>query len=260
MRQKIDDGRPIDWGDTSEDYATFRPGPPEAFYDVLKALGIGLPGQSVLDLGTGTGVIARAWAQRGAVVAGIDIAREQIDQARRLAQLAGLQIDFRVAPAEDPPFSDHCFDVATANQCFLYLDPDRTLSSLRRVLVPGGRLVTSHFNWLPRLDAIARRSEQLVLKFNPSWQGADFDGIVAAVPDWAPPDVVVEAHFWFDVDVPFDRESWRGRMRASRGIGATLSPDDVRAFDREHADLLAQTAPPEFTVKHRVDARILRLP
>lgn len=37
-----DPGRKIDWGLTSEDYAKYRPGPPETFYDKLKVLGISL--------------------------------------------------------------------------------------------------------------------------------------------------------------------------------------------------------------------------
>lgn len=256
----IDHGRSINWGATSADYAAFRPGRPDGLYDRLQALGIGLPSQRVLDLGTGTGVIARALARRGSIVTGIDIAPEQIEEARRLADAEHLPIDFRVASAEEPPFADRSFHVATANQCFLYFDKERALAALRRVLVPGGRLATSHFNWLPRIDPIAAASEELILKFNPSWQGAGFEGSIVPVPDWAPNDVVLEGFFWFDVDVPFDRIAWQGRIRASRGIGASLSPIQVDAFDKEHAALLKRSAPPMFTVKHRVDARILRFP
>ena len=258
--QPIDHGGPIDWGMTSGDYAAFRPGPPYEFYDRLRALGVGLPGQRVLDLGTGTGVIARALAQRGAVVAGIDIAPEQLDEARRLSRDQLVQIDFQVAPAEEPPFPDASFDVATANQCFLYFDRDRVLAALRRILVPGGRLVTSHFNWLPTVDPIASASEELILRFSPLWEGAGFDGIVAPMPTWLPDDVMVESFFWFDVDVPFDRKSWRGRIRASRGVGASLSPAQVEAFDNEHAALLDTIAPQSFVIKHRIDAHVLRFP
>ncbi len=260
MRPVIDLGRMVNWRATSIDYASFRPGPPDELYDRLQALGVGLPGQRVLDLGTGTGVVARAFAHRGFVVAGIDIAPEQIAQAARLADAEQFQIDFRVATAENPPFANHSFDVATANQCFLYFDQERTLAALRRVLVPGGRLVTSHFNWLPRIDPIARASEELILKFNPTWQAAGFDGMIDPVPDWMPKDIVLEGFFWFDVDVPFDREAWRGRIRASRGIGASLPINEVAVFDTEHAALLERVAPERFSIRHRIDARILRFP
>jgi SAM-dependent methyltransferase len=257
MRPVIDQGRSIDWSATSGDYAAFRPGPPTALFDRLQALGIGLPQQRILDLGTGTGVMARAFARRGAVVAGIDIAPGQIEAARRLAEAERLPVAFRVAPAEEPPFAERSFEAATANQCFLYFDRARVLAALRRVLVPDGRVVISHYNWLPRLDPIARASEALILQFNPAWEGADFDGTVAPVPEGMPDDLVLEGFFWFDVDVPFDRAAWLGRIRASRGVGASLPPSQIEAFDKEHAALLSRIAPETFTIKHRVDARIL---
>jgi 2-polyprenyl-3-methyl-5-hydroxy-6-metoxy-1,4-benzoquinol methylase len=82
MRSTIDNDRNIDWGSTSGDYRLFRPGPPQDFYDRLHALGVGLPAQRILDLGTGTGVIALELARRGAIATGIDIAPEQIEEAR----------------------------------------------------------------------------------------------------------------------------------------------------------------------------------
>jgi SAM-dependent methyltransferase len=260
MRPVVDHGIAIDWGATSADYGAFRPGPPDELYDRLQALRVGVAGQRILDLGTGTGVVARAFARRGCTVSGIDVAPKQIEAARRLAEPERLRIDFRVAPAEEPPFADRSFDAATANQCFLYFDRERALAALRRILVPGGRLVTSHFNWLPRVDAIAGASEALILKFNPNWQAAGFDGAVVAVPDWLPSDISLEGFFWFDVDVPFDRNGWRGRIRASRGVGASMQPRQIEAFEREHAALLERIAPERFTIKHRVDARILRFP
>src|SRR5918911_1868482 len=100
-----DPGRAIDWGRTSVDYARHRPGPPESFFARLAALGVGLAGQRILDLGTGTGLLARRFAQAGANVAGIDIAPEQIAAARSLAQEQRVAVDFRVAPAENTPFA-----------------------------------------------------------------------------------------------------------------------------------------------------------
>ena len=80
--RSIDPGRQIDWGRTSIDYAAHRPGPPARLYDLLAALGIGLAGQRVLDLGTGTGLLACEFARRGCSVTGTDISPGQIDAAR----------------------------------------------------------------------------------------------------------------------------------------------------------------------------------
>jgi 2-polyprenyl-3-methyl-5-hydroxy-6-metoxy-1,4-benzoquinol methylase len=253
----IDEGRVIDWGKTSTDYARHRPGPPDSFYRKLAALDVGLPGQRILDLGTGTGVLARQFARQGARVAGIDISEAQIDAARRLASEEHLEVDFHVAAAEELPTGDASFDVITANQCWLYFDKQRTLAECKRVLAENGLLVMSYFSWLPLHDPVAKASEELVLKFNPQWSAGGYTGHVKSSLD--PPEadwLTLRAMFFYDTPISFTRESWRGRIRACRGIGASLSEDEVRAFDEEHDKLLQKIAPPEFTVLHRVVARI----
>ena len=252
-----DPGRTIDWSRTSADYAAHRPGPPPRLYDMLATLGIGLPGQRMLDLGTGTGLLAREFARRGAVVCGTDIAAGQIDAARSEAAREDLAVDFRVAPAEAAPYPDASFDVVTAGQCWWYFDAARTVAEVKRLLAPGGRLVVTQFSWLARVDPIARASEELVLRFNPAWQGANWSGRIPSVPPWSEGLAEVRAMFWFDEAVHFTREGWRGRIRACRGIGASLTDAEVQAFDAAHDELLRRIAPETFAVLHRVDAHIL---
>jgi SAM-dependent methyltransferase len=253
----IDPGRDIDWSRTSADYAKHRPGPPDSFFAKLQALGVGLPGQRILDLGTGTGLIARRLARQGAKVAGIDIATGQLVEARRLAEAEGLSIDFREAPDEAPPLADGSFDAVTANQCWLYFDKEKLLPRLRRLLAPGGLIAISHFSWLPRRDPIAAASEAIVLEHNPAWTGGDWDGEVPLPPDWMTPDLEIRGFFAYDEAIPFTAESWRGRMRACRGVGASLGPEAVAAVDRDLAQWLASHAGDRFTVLHRPDATIL---
>lgn len=256
----VDGGQQIDYGCTSEDYAAYRPGPPASFYERLEAFGIGGPKQRVLDLGTGTGVIARALARGGSLVSAVDVSEAQIFEARRLAINEGLSIDFRVGSAEEPPFREKEFDAAIGNQCFLYFNQQRTLESLRRLLVPGGQLVISHFRRLAGRNAIVDLSEALIKSFNPKWEGAGFTGEVEARLEWVPlpEDIAIEGFFWYDVDVFFTRETWRGRIRSSRGVGASLPEQEVGALDAKLEELLKSIAPERFPVKHRIDARFLR--
>src|ERR1700719_1216148 len=62
----------VDFGTTAQDYAAHRAGFPKELFDRLATMGIGRSGQRLLDLGTGTGTLARGFARRGASVVGTD--------------------------------------------------------------------------------------------------------------------------------------------------------------------------------------------
>lgn len=255
----MDGDRHIDWGKTSGDYAVYRPGPPVSLFERLLALNVGKAAQSLLDLGTGTGVMVQQFSRQGADVVGVDIAAEQIDMAQKLALEEGLSAEFHVTPAEQLPWRLPQFDVVTANQCWLYFDLEKITDELRRVLKPGGCLVTSHFCWLPREDKIAAASEDLILKHNPDWSAADWAGVIPDVPGWSKENYRVRETFYYDEPIPFTKETWCGRIRACRGVGASLSPGEVAAFDADHKRLLDEIAPESFTVLHRIDAHVFEL-
>ena len=253
----IDYGAPIDWGKTSRDYSAWRPNYPERFFQILRNFGVGLPGQRILDLGTGVGFLALQFAKQGALVTGVDISEGQVQEARRLADSMDLAVDFRTGAAEDTGLRSASFDVITASQSWLYFDKVRASAETKRLLKPGGLFVTSYFGWLPRQDAIAKASEELVLRHNAKWTAGDFSGDVPTMPEWAVADFRLHLRFVFDEPIPFTWESWRGRFRACRGIGATLTSEQIEAFDRDHDALLRQITPEHFTVLHRIDAHVL---
>ena len=79
------------------------------------------------------------------------------------------------------------------------------------------------------------------------------------MPAWAEADFELAGMFVYDVRLPFTRASWRGRLRACRGVGARLDDEAVARFDREHAALLERiTDGDEFTILHRIDSHVLR--
>src|SRR5579872_4039903 len=172
----------IDWGKTSADYSTWRPNYPDRFFDLLGTFGVGLPGQRILDLGTGVGFLALRFAQAGALATGVDVASEQVEQARRRAESLGVAAEFQVVPAEDTGLPTASFDAVTASQSWLYFEKERVIAEVKRLLRPDGLLVTSHFSWLPRQDTIARASEELVLQFNPKCTAGDWSGDVPFIP------------------------------------------------------------------------------
>ncbi len=254
-----DGGRAIDWSRTSADYAEHRPDYPAEFYRRLADRGVGLPGQRILDLGTGVGFLAENFSRHGAVVTGIDIAAGQLAVARQRAAKAGLRMEYHVASAEATGLESDSFDVVTAGQCWLYFDKERATAEVQRVLRPQGLLAISHFCWLPSESELAQRAEELVLKYNPGWTGAKLtNDVPTEMPEYFAGRFEQLDLFVFDAPIAFTRASWRGRWRACRGVGATLAPEEIAAFDREHAALLDRSVGKEFTVPHRIDGRILR--
>jgi SAM-dependent methyltransferase len=251
-KPKIDEGRAFDWGKTSQDYAVYRPGYPASFYTVLQAVGIGRPGQEILDLGTGTGVLARSFATQGAHVIGIDIAAAQIVAAQQLAAQDRLPIRFITGAAEAAEFPPQSFDIISCGQSWLYFDAQRLIPLVKKWLKPGGKLVLTHLSWLPRQDPIAQASEQLILRYNPQWSDADFPGSRTIQHAWSRQDFCLVTYHAYEEALPFTRESWRGRIRACRAIGAALPPAEVERFDQEHDALLRQIAPDAFTVVHQL--------
>jgi ubiquinone/menaquinone biosynthesis C-methylase UbiE len=102
-------------------------------------------GQTVVDVGAGTGLLALAFAERGAQVWAIDSSRAMSDYLRVKASSAELQnIETVVASAVSLPLVDGIADLVVSNYCLHELrhaDKVRALAEARRVLKPGGRLV-----------------------------------------------------------------------------------------------------------------------
>ena len=255
---RIDAGKAFDWGRTSEDYAKYRDIYPQEFYQKIIDRGLCSEGQKVLDLGTGTGVLPRNMYRYGAKWTGTDISPEQIEQAKRLAEAGNMAIDFLTVPAEDLDFPKESFDVITACQCFWYFDHVRVMPKLAEMLKPGGKLLVLYMAWLPYEDRIAGASEDLVLKYSPSWSGAGETRHPIWIPDVAYDYFEMEDHEEYDLMVSFTRESWHGRMRACRGVGASLTKAELEKWEAEHKKLLDAVAPEQFEVLHYAALCLLR--
>ena len=254
----IDHGAGFDWGRAAKDYATYRDIYPEAFYQKVVDMGLCVDGQRVLDLGTGTGVLPRHMVKFGATFVGADISEHQIAQAKELSKAAGLDIDYVVASAENFDFADHSFDVVTACQCFMYFDKAVALPNIHKVLKDNGHFVILFMSWLPFEDAIAKASEDLVLKYNPLWTGGRMQRYELKTPDWLGNMFEVANAITYAIPVSFTRETWHGRMKACRGIGASsLSVEEIAAWEKEHIAFL-DTQPDVFDILHFVSVLDLR--
>ena len=109
------------------------------------------PGESVLDVGCGTGTLAIAASRQvgiGGSVHGVDPSAEMIARARAKAKRRHASVTFETGVAEALPFPDATFDVVLSTVMLHHL-PGKTrqqgVAEMRRVLSPGGRLVAVDF-------------------------------------------------------------------------------------------------------------------
>jgi demethylmenaquinone methyltransferase/2-methoxy-6-polyprenyl-1,4-benzoquinol methylase len=111
------------------------------------------PGDTVLDVATGTAAVAIALAQRrGCRVVGLDQSEEMLAEGGRRIAAAGLEdrIELVRGEAERLPFEDESFDALTFTYLLRYVEePQATMTELARVVRPGGTIAMLEFG-LPR--------------------------------------------------------------------------------------------------------------
>jgi SAM-dependent methyltransferase len=166
--------------------------PPAAVAAVVSALRLG-PGVRLLDVGAGTGKLARLVAASGAAVLAADPADAMI---RRIAGTRGIA-PLR-AVAEALPFRDGAFEAASAASAFHWFDGPAALRELHRVLRPGGRLALlwnvrdDGEPWVARLSEIVNRREGRTPRYRKGEWRAAFDavpGLFAAIDEARVPHV-----------------------------------------------------------------------
>ncbi len=251
----------VDFGRTAADYARHRAGYPDELFARLTALGVGLTGQRLLDLATGTGYLGRGFARRGARVTGLDRSDELLGEARRLDAEADVVIDYVLGRAEETGLPGATYDVVTVGQAWHWFERDQAAAEARRRLVAGGTMALAHFDPIPVAGSVVEASETLIEAHNPDWPWGGLDGFhTHEAADLAQAGFTGLESFSFDVDVPYTAEAWRGRIRAHAGIGASLPADRIEIFDAAHAEMLAERFGNDLTAPHRAFAMIGRAP
>jgi len=106
------------------------------------------PGTRLLDVACGSGNLAMPAARAGAVVNGVDIATNLLEQARARAASESLTIQFDEGDAESLPYPDAAFDVVVSMFGAMFAPrPELVSAELVRVCRPGGRIAMA--NWTP---------------------------------------------------------------------------------------------------------------
>lgn len=122
-------------------------------------------GERVVDVACGTGLIARLAAERvgpTGSVTGVDIAPEMIDVAKSVPAVPEPRMEWHVADAKALPLPDASYDVATCQMGLMFIENrSAALAEIRRVLVPGGRVVV---NTPGRIQPVFEHMKQAIVE------------------------------------------------------------------------------------------------
>jgi SAM-dependent methyltransferase len=145
------------------------------------------PGERVLDVACGTGVVTRLAAERvgrTGSVTGLDVAPDMIDVARATPAADAPSIDWQVGDALALPLPDDAFDVVTCQMGLMFMeDRVKAVAEMRRVLAPGGRvIVTTPGAIQPLFEVMEKAITDHI--------GAELGGFVRAVFSMHDPDAV----------------------------------------------------------------------
>ena len=142
-------------------------------------------GEHVLDVGTGTGVVAITAARAGAQVTGLDLTPALLDQARENGRIARLEhIVWTEGDAENLPYPDASFDVVLSQFGHMFAPrPEVAVAEMRRVLKPGGRIAFA--TWPP--EHFTGRMFALVGRHSPPPPPGS-----ASPPQWGSPAIITE--------------------------------------------------------------------
>lgn len=243
-----------DFSSTASDYSRYRRPFPQALFERLQKHAIGSPPQKLLDVGAGTGLLGAEFKRQGCQVWAVDTSVALL----AVAPTAGLRRV--VAKAEAIPFPENFFDGVVAGQCWHWFDRTRAPLEISRVLRSGGHVAAIYQMYAPLAGSVGAATEQLILRYQPRWRHANSAGINGQVlRDLQTHGFIDIESFSFDVDHSFSHDQWRGFIRTTSAVGASLPPNQLANFDRDHAAMLLDW-PQTLQIPHRIFAAIARKP
>jgi len=194
------------------------------------------PGEVVLEVGCGTGVLDRWMAHRMAGanrIVAVDVNPFLLREAAALARKEGLEhlIDFREGSAEALPLPDNSIDVAMSSTVIQRVDADRMLVEMTRVTKPGGRVaIVGHAHDMPQWVNLPLPSALKARIEAPGWHdaeayalGCDESSLYQRMHQAGLAQVQMFPQF-----AAFDEPSRLHQMQAS--LLPTLSPQDTQAW------------------------------
>ena len=204
----------------ADTYDAYRPAPPRALLDMLQLLAQTDRPRLVVDLGSGTGLSARVWADRADAVVGVDASAAMLERARAATTAANVR--YVEAFAATTGLGSGQVDIVTCSQAFHWMDPAPVLVEAARVLRRGGVFAAYDYDVPPLVHPAVDAA--FAAHFQARREARTRLGIEAGAATW-PKERHVEqirasGHFRFVRELVCDS---RGETNAGRVVGLAES-------------------------------------
>jgi SAM-dependent methyltransferase len=227
-------------------YARYRLGYPDLLIRRVVALAGLAPGDAVLDLGCGPGLLALPFAGLGMKVTAVDPEPEMLAALRSAAD--GLDVDARLGSSFDLPTGIGPFRLAVMGRSFHWTDRQETLKALDKLILPGGaialfddeHLKTAENRWRAMLSEVAKRygaaeAPHLIARVSPDYRNHESILLDSPFPVLQSAGVIVDRMIGVDDIVGLSRSQ---SVTALQKLG-----DRVEAFEAELRGELAKLSP-----------------
>ena len=128
-------------------YDRYRPAPPAVLIDILTQLARTRSPELVVDVGCGTGLSTRLWAERAQQVIGIEPNDDMRAEAEARTSAPGIR--FQAGTSTTTGLPDACADIVTVSQALHWMEPAPTFAEIARILRTGGIFAAIDCDWPP---------------------------------------------------------------------------------------------------------------
>ena len=203
----------------AEGFDANRPSPPEALLDLL-CLEAQVERPRVVDLGSGTGLSTRPWADRAEEVVGVEASPEMRAEAE--AATAAGNVRFVQAYAQATGLADGWADIVTCSQALHWMEPEPTLAEAARILRPGGVFAAYDYDWPPIVHWEVEAAFEEMLRLAWVERGHDPSRMRYAKERHLER-IRASGHFWYAREIVLHSKE-RGGARRIVGMALSLGP------------------------------------
>jgi SAM-dependent methyltransferase len=138
----------------ADTYDKYRPQPPTILIDILTQLAQVESPRLVVDLGAGTGLSTRIWANRADAVIGVEPSADmrRMAEEQTAAMPMAKHIRYKGGYSHDTGLADGCADIVTCSQSLHWMEPESTFVEVARILRLGGVFAAMDCDWPPTMN------------------------------------------------------------------------------------------------------------